>query len=302
MGVIHSCMTTAFHRFDWNHALSFLVASEAGSFSAAATQLGLSQPTVGRHVAALEEELGIALLERVGNELRLTAGGADLVAYVGEMRDAAERLSRLAAGHAEALEGEVSISASEAVSFYHLPAVIAQLRIDHPAIEIRLVTSNRASDLARREADIALRHFRPTQPGLVTRRLPDDVARFYASPSYLERMGRPRSVADLARLDLVSFDDVDAYLHALRDRGIPAEPSSLRLVASSHLAQWALCRAGAGVCVMSARVGDADPEVVVVYPELEPWPVPLWLTTHRELRTSRRIRVVFDRLAEALGG
>ena len=180
-------------RFDWNRARAFLVTAEEGSLSAAARALGMTQPTLGRQVRALEEELGIVLFERIGRGLTLTAGGLDLLDQVREMGESANRVSLSASGQSQTIEGSICITASEVISAFLLPPVLARLRRMHPGVEIKLVATNAVRDLRRREADIAIRSARPTDPNLVATRLRDTPARLYATPSYLKRIGNPTS-------------------------------------------------------------------------------------------------------------
>jgi DNA-binding transcriptional LysR family regulator len=287
-------------RFDWNRARAFLVTVEEGTFTAAAQALDLTQPTVGRQVAALEEELDVALFERVGNELELTPAGLELAEHVRAMGDAASRVSLSAAGQSTSVEGTVCITASEAISAFLLPTFVLDLRADHPGIEIELVVSNEARDLQRREADIAIRNFRPDQPDLIARKISDAVAHMYATPEYLERIGGVASARDLHKAELFAFDRTDVMVEGLARVGVQVEPHQFPIVTANHLVQWELCRQGAGICIMMQQIGDADPLVQRVLPDVE-IPVPLWLVSHRELRTNRRIRLVFDRLALVLG-
>lgn len=289
-------------RFDWNRARAFLVTAEEGSFSAAARALGMAQPTVGRQVAALEEELGVALFERIGNALELTTSGLDLMEHVRAMGDAATRISLTATGQSLALDGTVCIAASELIAAHILPPIIGRLRRAHPGIEIEIVASNSASDLRRREADIAVRNFTPTQPELFARKIADRDARLYASPEYLARIGDPTSPADLSRADFFGFDRTDIMIRGLRALGVQLTERNFPIVTGNHLVQWELAKHGVGICIVMDEVGDAEPRVRRVLPELPPLPVPVWLISHRELRTSRRIRVVFDMLADALAG
>jgi DNA-binding transcriptional LysR family regulator len=286
--------------FDWNHARAFFVVAEERSFSAAARALRLSQPTVGRQVAALEEELSIALFSRVGNALHLTEAGADLVEHVRAMSDAATRVSLVATGQSLALEGSVCITASELISAYLLPPIVGRLRAEHPSIEIEIVASNAARDLRRREADIAIRNFKPTEAELVARKIDERVAYAYATPEYLARLGHPRSVADLSHADFLAFDRTERMIGYLEKMGVPLTAKNFPIVSENHLVQWELAKAGVGICFVMSEVGDAEPKVRRVTPDFPPIPVPMWLVAHRELATSRRIRVVFDLLAEAL--
>ncbi|WP_428265063.1 LysR family transcriptional regulator [Haliangium sp.] len=288
--------------FNWNHARAFLVTAEEGSFSAAARALGMSQPTLGRQVAALEEELGVTLFERVGHNLVLTATGLDLVEQVRAMSEAATRLSLIAAGRTQTVAGLVRIAASEAVSAHLLPPIVAELRARHPGLEIELVVSNQASDLRRREADIAIRHARPQGDDLVARLLVDEsLAHLYATPGYLERIGNPRTPEELAEgAEVIGFDETDGLQRGLRALGLPFGDDRFPVRTENHLVQWELAKQGVGMCVMMEEVGDREPRVRRALPEFPGVPFATWLTSHRELETSRRIRVVFDLLVERL--
>jgi DNA-binding transcriptional LysR family regulator len=286
--------------FDWNRTRAFLVTAETGSFSAAARALGSTQPTVGRQVAALEGELGLTLFERVGPRLELTEAGVQVLEHAREMGAAALGLSLAAAGASEEVEGDVTITASEAMSAFVLAPLIAQLRVDHPGIHVELVASNALRDLHRREADLALRSVRPTRPDLYARRLRNTDAGLYGSAGYVERAGPFSELADLARAELFAFDHGDAMIDRLAQLGVVLPRSAFPLVVANHLVQWELCRAGAGLCFMMVDVAEQQPGVVRVLPELLV-PIESWLVCHRELRTSRRLRLVFDRLVAALG-
>lgn len=286
--------------FDWNHARSFLVAAEEGSFSAAGRALGIAQPTIGRQITALEEELGVTLFDRIGSKLVLTQTGLALVEHVRAMNEAAARASLSAEGKSLALEGRVSITASELVAAYILPPILARLRLEHPGIELEIIASNTARNLQRREADIAVRNFTPTQPDLVAKKIADRRARLYATPEYLRRIGNPKTPEGLAHAELFGFDRSDLMINGLRALGIQVTQKNFPVVTENHLVQWEMAKAGIGICIVMDEVGDAEPKVRRVLPDLPPLPVPVWLVTHRELHTSRRMRVVFDFLAEAL--
>lgn len=297
---MQKCMKWRSVAFDWNRARAFLVAAEEGSFSAAAQALGTTQPTVGRQVAALEEELGVTLFERVGTTLALTPSGIDLVEHVRAMSEAATRVSLAATGQSSSIVGSVCITASEAIAAYLLPPIVGRLRREQPGIEIELVVSNQARDLQRREADIAVRNFRVSQPDLVAQKIKDSRAHMYAAPAYLKRIGPIESPRDLARAELFAFDRTDVMIDGLRAIGVELGRDRFPIVTGNHLVQWELCKQGVGVCIMMEEIGDAEPRVRRVLPSLPPLPIPMWLVCHRELRTSRRIRLVYDLLAEEL--
>lgn len=286
--------------FDWNHLRAFLATADAGSYSAAARALGLAQPTVGRQVAALEAELGVALFQRAGRGLAPTPVGLELVEQVRAMEEAAVAVSRVATGQAAALDGPICIAASEVVATWLLPPLLARLRARHPGIEVEVVASNVAQDLRRREADLAIRNFRPTEPELVARRLPDGEARLYATPRYLRTLGPRPDVAALSHATFIGFDHADTYRQGLAALGLSLTAANFPWLSQSQHVQWALVREGAGIGIMMTLVGDAEPTVHRVSEALPPVPIPMWLVTHREVHTSRRVRVVADALAEGL--
>lgn len=287
-------------RFDWNRARAFFVTAEEGSLSAAARALGLTQPTLGRQVSALESELGVALFERRGTALELTPNGVELLAHVRRMADAASGLSLSASGKALTVEGNICISATEIAAAYILPPIVRDLRQRHPGIFVEIIASNSTSDLKRREADIAVRAFRPTQSDLIARKLGTADFHLYASPAYLDAIGNPDSAQALSAADFIAFDRSRQLIDALNDTGFELDQSSFPLLTDNHLVQWELAKAGAGICVMAATIGDAEPAVRRALPGMKPMVGEHWLVAHRELRTSRRVRVVFDFLADAL--
>jgi DNA-binding transcriptional LysR family regulator len=289
-------------RFDWNRARAFLATAEEGSLSAAARALGVTQPTLGRQVTALEEELGVALFERVGRGLTLTESGLGLLEHVRAMGEAANRVSFAATGRSQSIEGLVTITASEVVSAFLLPPVLSKLRARHPGLELDVVASTAVRDLRRREADVAIRSGKPTDPELVAKRLRDTPARLYATRRYLASIGSPKAPADLARADFIGFsDDGDRFLVGMQALGFPMTKANLRLHTGNHLVLWELVKQGLGIGVIIDEVGDAEPRVLRVLPDHPPIPVPMWVVAHREVRTSRRIRLVFDAIVAALG-
>lgn len=287
-------------QFDWNRARAFLVTAEEGSLSAAARALGMAQPTLGRQVSALEEELGVVLFERVGRGLTLTPGGLELLDHVRAMGDAAGRVSLSAGGQTQSIEGSICITASEIYSAYLLPPIVARLRREAPGIEVEVVASNAAVDLRRREADIAIRSFRPTQPDLIARRMHDDYARFYAAQAYFGRKGRPERIEDLRDVEFIGFDRTPVMMDGLRKMGLDVTAQNFPVLIANHIVQWQMVREGVGIGMFPEAVGDGAPGVERVFPDLAPMEIPMWLTTHRELNSSRRVRLVFDMMYEML--
>ncbi len=274
--------------FDWNRARAFLVTAEEGSLSAAARALKMSQPTLGRQVAAFEEELGLTLFDRVPRGLRLTEAGLELLTHMRAMGDAAMQVSLAATGQSAALDGLVAISASEVVAAYYLPPVLKALREEAPQLQVEIVASNTASDLRRREADIAIRSFRPTQPDLIARKLCEEEVHLYAARDYAAALGD-----DLSEAAFLGYDTGPRLRQALSGIGLDLREEQFLALSNSHLVVLDMVRAGLGIGIVPDRVAARDPSLVRVgsYPALRH---DLWAVAHRELRTSARMRVLFD--------
>jgi DNA-binding transcriptional LysR family regulator len=286
--------------FDWSQAQAFLATTETGSFSGAAARLGLSQPTVGRHVAALESDLGLLLFDRVGKSLVLTDVGLALVENVKAMKDAADQLSLSALGQDKTIAGPVSVTASDAFCAYILPSIIERIRFAYPEVQIEIVSSNEVQDLRRREADIAIRHIKPTYPDLIAKRVRTTPGRLYGATSYLDRIGRPESIKGISKETTFLGDTTGRVLQMLLTLGAPVTPEQFSIIANSGVAMWELVKRGVGLTVMFEDIADLTPEVEVVLPKEISVDVPVWLVSHRELKTSSRIRAIFDVLSEEL--
>ena len=284
---------------DWNQMRALLTTVEAGSLSAAAKRLGLTQPTLGRQVAALEESLGLAIFERVGRNLVLTEAGQRLVADLRDMGAAAERVALSAAAQSQSVEGVVRITTADIYAGHVLPPLLQKIRREAPGIIVQVLAVGQISDLLRREADIAIRHVRPDQDGLIARRCKDTAAYIYGTPGLIEKLGHPRTGAELARHDFVGArENNDDFIAEMQKRGVPLGPDNFRLATQSGMTAWEWVRKGMCLGAMVEAVAHQTPEVEIVVPSIEPIPVPVWLVTHRELHTSRRIRLVFDMLVE----
>ncbi len=285
---------------DWNHLRAFLATAEAQSLSGAARRLGLTQPTLSRQVAALEETLSLMLFERVGRGLALTDAGRELLNHVQDMGLAAQRTAITANGQQSDLTGWVRITASDIMSAHIMPDVVAQVRRLAPQLKVDVVATNDISDLMRREADIAIRHVRPDQPDLLARKVTDANGYFYGSKTFLDRFGRPQSKTELAAMDWVSFGDVDEMIRYLAALDIPLDENACRVSSANGLVAWELAKAGLGLCPMDAAVGDTAIGMERVLPNVGEITFPIWLVAHREIHTNPKIRLVFDVLAQAL--
>lgn len=286
--------------FDWDHARTFLAVAEQGSLSGAARVLGQTQPTVGRQIAALEEALNVTLFERTGRSVALTPFGIDLLDHVRMMAQGAELVALSALGQSQTVDGQVRITASELLSAYVLPPIVGKIADAAPHLEIDIVADNDMRDLVRREADIAIRHARPDQPNLIARRLRDDVMRFYASPAYLDVMGEPNGTS-LSAHQIVSYVEADRMLSYLLPTGVELSRRNLRFTSTSQCVALEMARQGLGLIILSDAVASSCEELRPVVEELGPFQVPTWLVAHSEVKTSRRVRFVFDALIDALG-
>jgi len=287
-------------KLDWNQLRAFLETAETGSLSAAARKLGLTQPTLSRQVAAIEQRMGVTLFERVGKAMALTPTGLELLEHARAMGAAAEMLSLAATGRSQAIEGVVSVSATDIVAAHLLPPLVRKLREQEPGIAIEVISSNALSDLLRREADIAIRHVKPEQPELIARLIREATASFYASEAWVRLHGHPRAAGDVADLPFVGSDRSGRFLAYLRQHGLPLSESNFSCYADHSLAHWALVRQGLGIGAMMDEVARGTPGIVRVLDDVPPVRFPIWLVSHRELRTSRRIRAVFEGLARGL--
>lgn len=287
-------------RLDWNHLRAFLATAEAQSLSGAARVLGLTQPTLSRQIAALEQSLSLLLFERVGRGLQITDAGRELLIHVRDMGQAAHRTGLAASGQRSDLTGWVRITASDIMSAQVMPAIVTELRKVAPQLKIDVIATNDISDLMRREADIAIRHMRPEEPDLVARMVCETDGYFYASKPLLDRIGRPKTFADVAAMDWVAYGNVGRMVDYLTGMGVPLTEDNFRVSSADGLVAWDMGRAGLGVCAMEGATGDADPIMERLLPDALRVTYPVWLVAHREIHTSPKIRLVFDMLAETL--
>ncbi|GAA6156320.1 LysR family transcriptional regulator [Pyruvatibacter sp. HU-CL02332] len=286
--------------FDWNQIRAFLATAEEGSFSGAARALKTTQPTIGRQISALEDTLGVTLVERSVRGLTLTEAGRDLMDHVRAMGEAATLISMAADGQSQQVTGDVTITATDLLGVTIMPELLMPLRDIAPGIRIRIAASSDIQNLTKRDADIAVRHVRPDQPDLIARHVGDFRATLYASSAYLDRAGRPTSLRDVAEHTFVSALETDAMLATLRDQGLPFQAENFVMASDSGAVVWEMVKAGYGMSMLPETMCDPEPGIEKVFPTLTPIVFPVWLVTHRELRTNRRIRVVFDLLARGL--
>jgi DNA-binding transcriptional LysR family regulator len=287
-------------RFDWDLVRAFLAALEHGSLLGAARALGSSQPTLGRQIAALEGQLDTVLFERTGRGLLPTQAALQLADAARAMQAGADALARAASSGAMAVSGTVRISASQPVACHVLPPVLAQMRQVLPEVQVELVASNTVSNLLRREADIALRMVRPDQTDLVTKRIGAVGVTACAHRDYLRRRGTPRQPLDLLQHELVGNDRGADIVRGFAAMGQTVTPAQFAFRTDDLIAYWQAVRAGLGIGFVATYLLREDSAVLPLLPTLKLPALPMWLTVHREIRTSARIRAVYDFLAQAV--
>ena len=283
----------------WDLYRSFLAVLRSGSLSAAARSVGLTQPTIGRHVNELEAALGVVLFTRSRNGLSATDAALELKPHAEGLEASVAALLRSATGRG-ASRGTVRVTASEVVGAEVLPPILAALRERHPEIVIELVLNNSNEDLLSREADIAVRMNAPTQKALVARRVGNVELGFHAHRKYLDRYGAPRAVSDLYTHSLIGFDRETAFIRATRVKTLPFERGMFSLRTDSDLAQLAAIRAGYGIGICQVGLAKRDPNIVRLLPKALSLKLSTWIVMHADLRGNARCRVVSDALAEGL--
>ena len=285
------------NKYGWALIRSFLAVARTGSVSAAARLLGVSQPTLSRDVQALETATALNLFKRTTQGLQLTEAGQALMESATRMNDAADQFARQASGLSVEVHGDVRISANEIVGMYLLPPTLAALREQHPGVSVEIVISNLASSLSKREADIALRMFKPTQPDLVARRLPDLELGFYAHRDYLHKHGTPKTFAELQQHPLIGFDENNDFIDGAAQMGYQFVRSNFALRTDHLLMQINLLRAGAGIVATHVRLADQWPELVRILEWVPLPPLEFWVVCHHDVRFNSRIRTVMQFLA-----
>lgn len=288
---------------DWTLLRSFLAVVETGSLSAAAARLGTTQPTLGRHIRELEMALNVSLFRRSVRGLDPTDAALGLIDDARAMGAAADSLALKAQGKAEKLEGTVRITASQIVASFVLPDIVTALRRAEPLIQIEIVASDQSQNLLRRDADIALRMFDPTQNALIARKLGDTALGLYGTRDYLDRRGRPERIEDLLRHDVIGFDRSDDIIKGYAQYGFNVTRHQFPVRCDDQVVGWQLMNAGAGLGFAQVRLAGAQPHLERVDDRIGMHlpALPIWLVMHEEVRSNARIRRVADFLAESIG-
>ena len=285
---------------NWEWYRSFVAVLETGSLSAAGRAMGMTQPTVGRHIDSLEAALELKLFTRSFDGFAPTDAALELKPYAANLSATAAALRRVATSQGDGVRGTVRLTASEIVSNEVLPPILADLRDAHPALVIELVPSNKVENLLRRDADIAVRMTTPSQDALIAKRVASIAVGLHAHRRYLDRHGTPRALEDLAGHALIGWDTETAYIRRFQDRYPQITRESFAFRSDSDVAQLAAIRAGLGIGFCQARLAARDPSLVRLFEAQISLNLETWIAMHADLRDSPRCAVTFAALAEGL--
>lgn len=292
-------MTSAEPNWEWYR--SFLQVLENGSLSAAARAMGLTQPTVGRHIDSLEAALGLKLFTRSFDGFAPTDAAQELKPYAAGIAATAAAMRRVASSHGSGVRGTVRLTASEVIGVEVLPPILAALRRKHPELIIELVLSNRADDLLHREADIAVRMFRPLQDALVVKRVGGIDLGLHAHERYLAAHGVPKSLEALNHHAVIGFDRENAFIRRLQEKAKVFSRDRFAFRADSDLAQLSAIRAGLGIGICQSALAARDKRLVRVLNRQFSLTMDTWVAMHEDLRASARCAVTFGAIADGLG-
>ncbi len=286
---------------DWDLWRSFLAVMDAGSLSGAARILNIAQPTVGRHIEALEATLGGGpLFTRSPGGFRPTRAAQALEPHARAMATAAETLLRTASGDADEVRGAIRLTASEIAAVEILPPILTEFRETWPQVTLELAVSNRLEDLLHRDADIAVRMARPTQDALFARKVGVINLIFHAHRSYLQKHGEPRTLEELRGHTLIGFDRNQPLARIVDQIDIEVTRDLFALHTDNEVAQLAMLRAGYGVCPCQRQIAARDPNLVPLLESQFGFELEVWVVMHEDLKTDRRMRLMFDHLVVGL--
>lgn len=288
------------HEPSWDLYRTFNAVLAEGSLSGAARALGLTQPSIARHIDALEGALGAPLFLRTARGLSPTDAALELRPFAELMASTSAALLRTAEGRTGEVDGTVRISASEVVGIIHLPAILTRLRQRYPRLAIELSLSNAVDDLLKRQADIAIRMVRPEQQALLAKRVGVFPVGFHAHKDYLARRGTPVSMDDLGHHDLIGYDVETPAIRAFAARHPGLDRAAFALRVDSNIAHLAAIRAGFGIGICQTIIAEAEPDLVRVLPDAFHEDLETWVVMHEDLSGNTRCRAVFDALVTEL--
>jgi DNA-binding transcriptional LysR family regulator len=281
---------------EWSDLRFFLAAARAGSLGGAARELGVEHTTVGRRLAALEETLGAKLFVRTPDGLTLTPEGREVVPLAETVERTTQAIERAASARDGRIEGTVRVTTSEAFSGF-LVKRLTELRARHPALVIEVLMGNQSLDLARGEADIAIRAMKTTQRDLIVKKLADAGWSLYGATGYLARRGTPARVDDLAGHDVVGYDDAMSGVPGAQWLDANARGANLVLRGNSLVSVVNAVIAGLGISVVPCFLGDSEPTLQRLTPDVL-GTREITLVVHPDMAKVARVRAVMDYIIE----
>lgn len=285
----------------WDLYRSFLAVLRLGSLSAAARSLGLTQPTIGRHMTQLQESLGgRVLFTRSPTGLMPTTAAHELRPHAEDMAAAAAAFSRMGSANAEETAGAIRLAAADVVGVEVLPPILSDFRCQYPNTVIELSLSNQMADLLRRDADIAVRMVRPKQKALLARRVGKLALQFHAHRRYLERHGYPERLEDLANHTIIGFDRVRPFAVLMNAVPLPVSRELFAFRCDHDLAQLSALRAGFGIGICQTGIARRDPDLLPLLAKQFKVDMDVWIVMHNDLKRISRMRLMFDHLSANL--
>ncbi|MFL6720456.1 MAG: LysR family transcriptional regulator [Sphingomonas sp.] len=284
----------------WNHYRTFLAVIQEGSLSGAARRIGITQPTAGRHIEALERVIGARLFNRLPTGLSPTEPARRLLPHAEAMAVAASAIQRSASADAEDERGIVRLSAPELIGQEVLPSVLQPFCARFSGVIVELKLSNRNENVLRGDVDIAIRMARPAQEALIARRLGDVKLGLYAHRKYIGEFGTPDLPTDLRNHRLIGFDEDQQLLRAGDSGEPPPDRSMFGFRCDSGSMHAAAVRAGIGIGALHVNYAGNDADLVRVLEPSFTMTREMWLVMHEAARSTRRIRLLFDHLNESL--
>lgn len=282
--------------FDWNHARVFLTVANMGSLTAAADAHDLSQSTLSRQMSSLEAQLGLTLFERMGRGIQVTDAGHQLIRYIEVMQEAATQMSLNAKGQSESLHGSITLAVSDLDAAFRIPPIVKRIREQAPELQLNIKVSNAMANLKTHEADIAIRNKRPEQADLITRKLAMEPIDVFGTQEYVSQLEQTY----YKNVQIIGFDQQEEVIEILNRRGWSVGVENFQVTTGFQWLHVALARQGNCLVILPTDIGNSlgfKAARRTAQPLLE---LPIWLVSHRELRTNPRVRFVFDQLATGL--
>lgn len=282
--------------FDWNHARVFLSVAKMGSLTAAAEAHGLSQSTLSRQMSSLEAELELTLFERNGRGIQVTTAGHQLIRYIEVMQEAATQVTLNAKGNSESLHGTVTVTVSELDAAFRIPTIAEHIRKQAPELQLNIRVSNSVANLKTREADIAVRNKRPEETDLIVRKLATETIDLFGVPQYLAQLKRTQ----YQNVQIIGFERLDEVIAILNQRGWSVDLGNFQVSTDFQWLHIELARQGKSLVILPTNIGKKLGFQAVRRCDQPLLELPIWLVSHRELRTNPRVRFVFDQLVSGL--